>query len=81
MVDYKDLFFSIIKEDNVCPNCNKLTSLQVIQVSSTCLFFPIVLDENGNNINPDKNKITTEYKCLECDNTFKIIKGGYENEN
>jgi quercetin dioxygenase-like cupin family protein len=52
------------------PKCKKPTKIQQGISTTTCMYFPSIYDEEGNNINPDKNRVTTQYTCLECNTIF-----------
>lgn len=58
------------KETNgipICPNCQKPTKRSGGGVCTTTLmWFEPNYDENGINTNPDRNTITTTYRCEEC---------------
>ena len=56
-----------------CPYCEKPTKRTDCGSSSTLMYFAPVYDENGVNINPDCNTITTAYKCLECNRLFVVV--------
>lgn len=55
-----------------CPHCEKPTKRTGGTTSSTCMYFPPTYDENGVNINPDRNMSTIQMYCLECTNSFSI---------
>jgi len=52
-----------------CPHCEKPTK-RIGGGTITCAYYPPIYDENGNNTNPDRNTITSEYQCLECNNKY-----------
>jgi hypothetical protein len=56
----------------ICPNCKKPTKRTVGTSTSTCMYFPPIYDENGNNTNPDRNKTTASYTCLECQKDYSV---------
>lgn len=56
----------------VCPYCDKPTKRSEGMSTVTAMYFPPVYDEKGNNINPDKNRKTTDYYCYECDKNYSI---------
>jgi DNA-directed RNA polymerase subunit RPC12/RpoP len=47
-----------------CPKCGS-THFMVGPSVSTCVYYPPII-KDGVNINPDRNKCTTQYECLEC---------------
>ena len=53
-----------IYADIKCPKCGA-KYFQVGPSYSTLVNYPPII-KNGVNINPDKNKCTTRYECLEC---------------
>ena len=56
----------------LCPNCNKPTVRTQGGSSSTCMYFPPRYDENGINVNPDRNRVTSEWHCEECNKDYHI---------
>ena len=56
-----------------CPFCDKPTNRTAGFSSKTSVYFPPIYDENGNNINPDRNQTSTRYQCLECENFYNVI--------
>ena len=61
-----------MKLNKECPQCKKGTKRERIMVMTTCAFYPVILDENGNNISPDRNTTVTEFKCLECGTKYSV---------
>lgn len=59
-----------------CPCCEKPTHRSEGLSLTTAMHYPIVYDENGININPDKNITTTIWKCLECNSDYSVA-GNY----
>lgn len=55
-----------------CPHCKKPTTRQDLGVSSTRMYFSPIYDENGVNVNPDRNTITHAYKCNKCGQTYSV---------
>ena len=47
-----------------CPKCGA-KYFTVGPSVSTCVYYPPII-KDGVNINPDRNKCTTHYECLEC---------------
>ena len=45
--------------------------------TSTCMYFPPTYNEQGENINPDRNTTSTSYHCQNCDNSYTVV-GNYE---
>ena len=56
----------------VCPYCKKPTRRQKLGSTKTSRYFPPIYDEEGNNTNPDRNTITVEYYCLECNKPYTV---------
>lgn len=52
-----------------CLFCNS-SLVQEVHSFSTSTYYPPIY-ENGVNINPDRNIITTTYRCATCDQTFQ----------
>jgi ssDNA-binding Zn-finger/Zn-ribbon topoisomerase 1 len=62
------------REWGICPKCKKPTKITEISAALTTLvYYPPIYDENGININPDANKTTRNYRCLECGIDFVEI--------
>ena len=59
-----------------CPHCDKPTKRTEGMSMSTSMYYPPTYDEKGVNINPDRNTITTEYVCQECNRGY-IIRGNH----
>lgn len=55
-----------------CLYCEKPTKRTQGMSMSTAMYFPPTYDENGVNINPDRNTITTEYVCQECNKGYSV---------
>jgi ribosomal protein L37AE/L43A len=53
-----------------CPYCKKPTKRTGGGGSVTCMYYPPVYDEQGNNTNPDRNTRTSVWECLECKNHY-----------
>lgn len=60
----------------ICPNCQKSTRRQHKGSTSTLMNYQPIYDENGNNINPDRNISTSYYDCLDCDKNY-CVKGNH----
>lgn len=59
-----------VTSDIKCPHCG--VSYYTIEESlSTCVYYPPII-KDGVNINPDRNKTTTRYRCLNCQKEFDI---------
>jgi hypothetical protein len=55
----------------ICPNCKKGTMREELTSTTTLMFIPTTYDEQGNLIHsPHKNKVTTQYRCIECGTIF-----------
>ena len=61
-----------------CPHCKKPTHRQAGMSCTTMMDFTPVYDENGININPDRNKTTTDYECLECEQEYTVTGNQYD---
>lgn len=59
----------------LCPDCKKPTKRQFISCGTTLVCYIPIFDEEGVNINPDKNKKIFIYKCLDCNKeyTFTLV--------
>lgn len=57
-----------LKSSVKCPKCGE-SYYQELYSSSTCMYFPPIY-KNGVNINPDRNKIATHCKCINCGEYF-----------
>lgn len=55
-----------------CPYCEKPTLRTVGMLTSTAMYFPPLYNEEGVNINPDRNRITKSYNCQNCNHDFSI---------
>lgn len=56
----------------ICPNCNKPTIRTKGARTSTLIYFPPRYDENGVNLNPDRNTVTSEWRCEGCNKDYLI---------
>lgn len=54
----------------VCPFCKVLTSRTGGATYTTSMYFTPVYDEHGNNINPDRNRATKDWRCFACDRQY-----------
>lgn len=59
-----------IKSNIKCPHCGESYYAERYS-ESTCVYYPPIW-KDGVNINPDRNKITTHCKCLNCGKEFDI---------
>ena len=60
----------VIDTKTCCPNCGARHFSEGVS-TTTCVYYqPIWKD--GVNINPDRNKTTTSYTCLECGHTWSV---------
>ena len=55
---------------HLCPKCGESYYMENGGIS-TCVYYPPIY-KDGVNINPDRNKITTHCKCLNCGKEFDI---------
>ena len=53
-----------------CPHCGASYYVEIYH-SSTAVYYPPIW-KDGVNINPDRNKLTTHCKCLNCGEEFDI---------
>lgn len=65
-IELQELHSSIIK----CPKCGE-SYYTVMHGMTTAAYYPPVY-KDGVNINPDRNKSTTHYRCCNCGNEFDI---------
>jgi DNA-directed RNA polymerase subunit RPC12/RpoP len=59
-----------VNSDIKCPHCGESFYTEMSS-ESTCVYYPPIW-KNGVNVNPDRNKATTHYKCLKCNKEFDI---------
>lgn len=64
-----------------CPVCKKPTKREKGSSAKTMMYFQPQYNEKGENTNPDRNTITTDYKCHCCDNSFMICGNGVDGYN
>lgn len=56
-----------------CPHCKKPTERIGSRAGHrTAMAFHPRYDENGNQINKDRNTSTTKYTCLDCGKEYKV---------
>lgn len=60
-------------DDIKCPHCGA-SYFQVGRSSSTAMYCPTIV-KDGKVVSKDRNIYTTEYYCLECGKTFKVVNG------
>lgn len=53
-----------------CPHCGESYYIELYSECTAVYYPPIYKD--GVNINPDKNKSTTHYKCMNCRKEFSF---------
>lgn len=63
-----------------CPHCQKPTRKEIGLSTTTLMYCPITVDEQGKVISEDYNTSTDEYKCLECKKRYKIKWGRLGNK-
>lgn len=56
-----------------CPYCKKPTKRTGGSGIATCVYYPPVYDEYGNNTNPDRNTTTSDWGCLECKKRYTTV--------
>lgn len=61
-----DAFRSNIK----CPKCGE-SYYQELYSARTCVYYPPIY-KDGVNINPDRNKTTTNCRCINCGEDFSF---------
>ena len=62
------------KETNgipICPYCQRPTKRTGGGGNSTLMYFPPRYDERGQNINPDRNILTFEWRCEKCGKVYR----------
>ena len=57
----------------VCPYCRTPTKRQCISSQRTLVDYPPVFDEEGCNVNPDRNTITEIWHCMKCGKNYVVI--------
>ena len=67
MAEQKVIFTGTIPQ---CPYCKKPTERTGGGGSVTAMYFPPKYNEEGVNINPDRNTITSGYQCLKCNKSY-----------
>lgn len=59
-----------------CPQCKKPTKRTSYGGGMrTAVYYKPHYDENGKNINPDRNRTTTKYTCLNCGHNYSVASG------
>lgn len=53
-----------------CPYCEKPTKRTGGSGATTSVYYAPVYDENGNNINPDRNIRTSRWMCMGCNKWY-----------
>ena len=56
-----------------CPFCKKPTKRQEGCSVSTLVYYIPTYNEEGTDINPDRNCNTTDYHCCECNTAYSVI--------
>lgn len=56
-----------------CPYCRVPTTRVQGYTTKTQTDFPPIYDEEGVNINPNKNTATTNYSCNTCNKHYSVI--------
>lgn len=62
-----------------CPYCMVPTMRNAGASSTTLMYFPPSYNEQGENVNPDRNTITTPYHCNSCNKDYKVASKGWKN--
>lgn len=52
-----------------CPKCGSQARIQGISTVTAAYYAP-VYDENGINVNPDRNVTTTQWTCTKCGTNY-----------
>lgn len=52
-----------------CPKCGSQARIQGISMRTAAYYVP-VYDENGVNVNPDRNITTTSWTCAKCGENY-----------
>lgn len=55
-----------------CPYCKKPTKQKIGFAMTTSLYYPPIIDTEGNNVNPDGNITTETRHCIECNREFQV---------
>lgn len=59
-----------------CPFCEKPTRRSGGASSVTCAYYQPIFNEKGENTNPDRNTITSNWDCLDCGKPYSTA-GNY----
>jgi len=62
----------------ICPYCQVSTIREEEYSMQTNVYCPPIYDENGKNINPDRNSTVKNYHCRKCNKDYSIV-GNYVN--
>lgn len=54
-----------------CATPDRCRIQQVGPMTTTLMYFQPVYDGHGNNLNPDRNKTTSDFKCMTCGKTTR----------
>jgi len=60
----------------ICPYCQIPTIREAGYSMQTDVYYPPIYNEKGENINPDRNAITMNYRCRKCNKDYSIT-GNY----
>jgi len=78
MSEPKDFKYTETNGIPVCPICQIPTRRLGGVGTTTLMHFPPLYDENGVNINPNRNTSTCSYNCLKCGKSFGVSGNGYD---
>lgn len=68
-----DEFLSLFAYEKIeCPVCKQKRIIETYSETTT-LYCPPVYDENGVQVNRNKNRTTTYYRCAKCGNEFSKV--------
>lgn len=62
----------------LCPYCKKPTKRKAGIGTVTAMYFEPIYDEEGRNINPDRNWHTTPWYCMKCSGSYIYRSNGEE---
>ena len=55
----------------ICPHCKEPTSRTGGSSQVTLMYYPPVYDKDGNNTNLDRNTVTSQWCCKECEHRYQ----------
>lgn len=55
-----------------CPKCESNERIMELSVCTTCVGYPVIYNEKGENINPNRIFSTHNLQCLKCGERFEV---------